>query len=169
VEGTVAQAPSAHLVRVGDSRDKELHPAIMRRNFLPKIVSYRGMKRLPVGEQWDFPLANDTHYPLLTFFDNGSVGGEERSLLVCDHLGVEGLHKWWDHRVEALNYSRRLTLYISLRPEEVEQIVVPTSTKRDFRAHYLVEVDGQRLLCRLEEVVDYNPASPSTRLVMVTI
>lgn len=169
VEGTVAMAPSAHLVRVGDSRDKELHPAMLRRNFLPKIVSYRGMKRLPVGEQWDFPLANDTHYPLLTFFDNGSVGGEERSLLVCDYLGVEGLHKWWDHRVEALNYSRRLTLYVTLRPEEVEQIVVPNSTKHDFRAHYLLSFDGEKVLCRLEEIVDYNPNSPSTKVVFTTV
>ena len=169
VEGSVSHAPSAHLIRVGDSSDAELHAAIQRRNFLPKIVSYRGLKELPLGEHWDYPLEGASHYPLATFFDDGSVAGEARSLLVGDHLGVEGLHRWWDQRVEALNHSRRVSLYLSLRPEEVEQIVVPNSTKRDFRAHYVVTLDGERVLCRLEEVVDYNPQACSTKVVLTTV
>ena len=82
---------------------------------------------------------------------------------------MEGLHKWWDERVECLNHSRRITLYVVLNPEEVEQVVVPNSTKRDFRAHYILTIEGEKVLCRMEEIVDYNPTAPSTKVVFMTV
>jgi hypothetical protein len=166
--GTLSGCPSASLIMVGDS-EPHAPSSVAYHNFLPKVVHYRGLHPLPFGEQMEYPSGVGGKYPLLTFYDDGELGGTPSSLLFSRRYGVEGLGRYWQPQVDMLNHSRRITLYASLRPEEVEQIVVPTSTKRDFRAHYLVEVDGQRLLCRLEEVVDYNPASPSTRLVMVTI
>ncbi|MBO7299980.1 MAG: hypothetical protein J6U53_01050 [Tidjanibacter sp.] len=166
--GAVRDAPSASLIVASDS-DESSPRCVARCNFLPKIVSYRGMRTLPEGEVWNYPTEKATEYPLVTFFDDGSVGGEKMSLLFEDREAVEGLHRWWDGRVEALNHSRRITLYISLHPEEIEQFVVPNSTKHDFRAHYLLTIAGEKVLCRMEEIVDYNPAAPSTKVVFVTV
>ena len=166
--GSVSWAPSASLIVVGDS-DDDSPRCVGRCNFLPKILSYRGMRPLPEGERWDYPTEKATEYPLVTFFDDGSLGGKARSLLFEDRGGVEGLHRWWDGRVEALNHSRRISLHVALHPEEIEQIVVPNSTKHDFRAHYLLTIAGEKVLCRMEEIVDYNPIAPSTKVVFVTV
>ena len=166
--GTLSASPSASLLMVGDKQSPATE-ALHYHNFLPKIVHYRGLKTLPVGESLEYPSGMGRAYPLLTFFDDGSLGGEPSSLLFWDREGVEGLERYWRQRVDTLNHSRRLSLYVSLRPDEVEQIVVPNSTKHDFRAHYLVKIDGEPVLCRLEEIVDYNPASPSTKVVLTTI
>lgn len=166
--GTLSASPSASLILTGDSGG----PGTARldyHNFLPKIVSYRGLKTLPDGQELEYPAGLEGYYPLLTFYDDGTLGGEPRSLLFCDKEGVVGLGHHWQPRVETLNRSRRITLYLTLYASEVEQIVVPNSTKHDFRAHYLVEIEGEKVLCRLEEIVDYNPASPSTKVIMVTV
>lgn len=166
----VSLAPSASLIVVEGATEDALAPdCVALLNFLPKIVSYRGMKALPEGERWDYPTVGATDYPLLAVHDDGSLTGAPLSLLFEDRDGVEGLHRWWDGRVESLNHSRRVTLHVALRPEEIEQIVMPNSTKHDFRAHYLLTIEGDKVLCRMEEIVDYNPASPSTKVVFVTV
>lgn len=166
--GCVSEAPSASLVVTGDSAS-EVPRCVAQLNFLPKIVSYRGLQSLPDGERWSYPQGVEGEYPLAVFFDDGTMGGEAVSLLFEERGGVEGLAQWWRGRVEALNHSRRISLHIELRPEEIEQIVVPNSTKHDFRAHYLLTIDGERVLCRMEEIVDYNPVNPSTKVVFTTV
>ncbi len=168
IKGSVAKAPSVELIRVDGATPEEAR-CISNLNFLPKIVSYRGMHPLPKGEVWDYPQEGATLYPLVTFHDDGSLFENPLSLLFEDRDGVVGLHKWWDDRVDNLNHSRKITLNVVLNPEEVEQIVVPNSTKRDFRAHYLLTIEGERVLCRMEEIVDYNPIAPSTKVVFTTI
>lgn len=165
--GRIFLAPSASLIMAGDVVESE--GCVVNCNFPIKVVSFRGMRPLAEGERWDFPTEKGVEYPLVTFYDDGSLGGEPRSLLYEDCGGVEGLHRWWDGRVEALNHSRRLTLNLYLGPEDVEQIVAPNSTKHDFRAHYLLAIGGEKVLCRMEEIVDYNPVAPSTKVVFVTV
>lgn len=167
-DGVVTSAPSANLIRV-DGATEEHPDCVAPLNFLPKIVAYRGMHALPEGERWNYPEEDASEYPLLTFHDDGTISGQPLSLLFEDKDGVEGLHKWWDERVECLNHSRRITLYVVLNPEEVEQVVVPNSTKRDFRAHYILTIEGEKVLCRMEEIVDYNPTAPSTKVVFMTV
>jgi hypothetical protein len=152
----------------GDS-EPEVPRCVALLNFLPKIVAYRGLRTLPEGEKWSYPFGVEESYPLVTFYDDGSLGGEAMSLLFEERGGVKGLAEWWRGRVEALNHSRRISLHIELRPEEVEQIVVPNSTKHDFRANYLLTIAGEKVLCRMEEIVDYNPVAPSTKVVFVTV
>ena len=81
---------------------------------------------------------------------------------------MEGLGRYWQERVDALNYSRRITLYLHLSPDEVEAIAFPNSTGHDFRAVYRLRLEDEEVLCRLEEVVDYNPMASSTKCVFVT-
>lgn len=169
VEGSVASAPSARLQRVGDSSHKQLPQAIAYRNFSPKILSYEGVVGLPYGESWDYPTVGGGQYPLLRFFDEGTKGTEPFSLLYESRNGVEGLHKWWEGRIEALNHAKRLTLNVLLMPEEIEALLIPNSEAKDFRALYKLNFDGEEVMCRLEEIVDYNPASLSTKAVFVTV
>lgn len=164
--GVVAAAPSAHLIVAKGSAKASV---IQHLNSLPKIVSYRGMHPLPSGERWDYPTRNASSYPLLTFFDNGSLSGTPRSLLFEDRDGVEGLHRWWDRSIEQTNHSRRLRLNVYLLPSEVEQFVTTTFLKNDFRALYMLLYEGERVLCRLEEICDYDPSATSTAAVFVTV
>ncbi|MBO5806554.1 MAG: hypothetical protein J6R10_06810 [Tidjanibacter sp.] len=166
----VDSAPSMWLLRVGDVEQLSDSSLIDNLNFSPKIVSFRGMATLPDGQKMGYPANVESRsYPLATFFDDGSISGKPLSLLMEDCQGVEGLHSYWDYRVGSLNHSRRLTLYLRLYPDEVEQIVVPNSTKHDFRAHYLLRIAGDEVLCRMEEIVDYNPSNTSTKVVLVTV
>lgn len=168
--GVVGGAPSMWLIRVGDVEHLSDSALIDHLNFKTKIVSFRGMSTLPEGEKVGYPnIVDGQSYPLVTFFDDGSIAGVPQSLLMEDYQGVEGLHSYWDYRVGSLNHSRRLTLYLRLYPDEVEQIVVPNSTKHDFRAHYLLRIAGDEVLCRMEEIVDYNPSNTSTKVVLVTV
>lgn len=167
--GAFSEAPSAEIVSAGDSESP--HRAIGYRNFTPKIVAYRGLRKLPDGEQWMGLYDSSESYPFITFFDDGSSSGlEPLSLLFEQRGGVEGVgNRYWRSRVDILNHSRRLTLHLHLRPEEVEQLISPNSSKHDFRAHYLLRIAGEKVLCRLEEIVDYNPLHPTTRAVFVTV
>lgn len=166
--GGVALAPSASLIST-KSNSKRGHETVQNLNFPTKIISFRGMCDLPDGELWDYPRSGDKRYPLLTFFDDGSLGGAPHSLLFEDRDGVEGLHKWWDDRVDTLNHSRRLSVRVRLLAAEVEWIVNPSGIGFDFRSLYMLRVDGERVLCRLERICDYNPNEPSVRMLFVTV
>lgn len=168
-QGVVAMAPSASLIAAQDAKGSSEPRCIHNLNFLPKIVSFRGVCDLAEGEVWDYPQRSEPRYPLLTFFDNGSLGGTPCSLLFEDRDGVEGLHSWWDGTIETLNHSRRMTLRVLFAPEDIEQFVVPNWLGRNFGALYLLRVEGERVLCRLERICDYHPNAPSTRAVFVTI
>lgn len=165
--GTVLEAPSAHLIvaqtNAGDG-------CVMNLNFPTKLVSFRGMVSLPKGERWSCPNDADTEYPLLTFFDDGSIAGTPCSLLFEDRDGVEGLHRWWDGYVASLNHSRRVTLHIHFAPEQIETLANNfVGIANGFRVLYRLRIEGESVLCRLEEICDYNPTVPSTKAVFVTI
>lgn len=166
-QGGVGSAPSAQLIatRTGaDPAPRCLHNL----NFPTKIISLRGLSSLPNGESWNYPTKGEGVYPLLTFFDDGSLGGSPCSLLFEDRDGVEGLHKWWDSKVAELNTSRRVVLHLHLRPEDIEHFALADSSGRNFRSLYQVEVDGEKVLCRLESVSGYDPTAASVKVVFVT-
>lgn len=164
--GVVVEAPSAHLIVARNSHTGE---RVANLNFSPKILSYRGLKPLAVGEKWSWPRSTERLYPLLTFFDDGSLGGTPCSLLFEDRDGVVGLNRWWQGSIDSLNHSRRLRLHIALRPEQVEALGLPDGKGWDFRSHYLLCFEGERVLARLEEICNYDPREPSTEAVFVTL
>lgn len=164
----IASAPSASFVvaRCGDCTKRR---CVQSLNFPTKIISFRGLSDLPSGEVCNYPQVGDGKYPLLTFFDDGSIGGSPRSLLFEDRDGVEGLHKWWDGEVDTLNFSRRLRVAAHLRPEEMASLFESNGVGCDFRSLYMLRVEGERVLCRLESVSDYNPSDQSVKMVFVTV
>lgn len=167
-QGAIAAAPSASLI-IAHPENSSAPRCVQLLNFLPKIVSYRGVQPLAEGEAWNYPRRGETNYPLVTFFDDGSLGGEPRSLLFEDRNGVEGLRRWWSGLLARYNHSRRLTLHLHLNPEDVEPFVAPNGLGRDFRSLYLVSVEGEKVLCHLEKICNYNPNEPSTEVVLVTV
>ena len=164
VVGSVPLAPSVSLIAVGN-RDDVDDGVVLRSNFDTKIVAYRTMQPLAEGERWEWPTEHNGECPLVEFFS--PEGESPLSRLFENRGGVEGLGRYWQERVDALNYSRRITLYLHLSPDEVEAIAFPNSTGHDFRAVYRLRLEDEEVLCRLEEVVDYNPMASSTKCVFV--
>ncbi len=167
--GVFATAPSARIIAARPSETKG-PSSVALRTFVPKIVAYRGRRTLPAGESWSYLTEEWGDYPLAVFYDDGVDSAEEPlSLLYGERGGVEGLARFFRTGFEMLNHSRRISLHLHLRPEQVEQMVSPNSSKHDFRAHYLIRVGDEKVLCRLEEIADYNPASGVARATFITI
>lgn len=166
VVGSVKSAPSVSLIAVGDVEGPD-DGTILHANFDAKVLFFRSMQTLQEGEMWSWPTEHSGEVPLVEFFS--PKADEPLSLLMENREGVEGLGRYWAPRVEALNHARRITLNVRLWPDEVEAIAFPNSQGRDFRALYLLRLEGEDVLCRLEEVVDYNPMAPSTKCVLVSL
>lgn len=167
-QGAVATAPSVSLI-IAQPNDTSTPRCIQKLNFPTKIVSFRGTRKHQSGESFGFPQKSDKVYPLVTFFDDGTLGGEPRSLLFEDRDGVEGLNKWWSDTLDTLNHSRRLTAKVFFAPEDIERLVFPYWLGRDFGSLYMLEVEGEKVLCRLEKICNYNPNEQSTKAVFVTV
>ncbi len=166
VVGSVPTAPSVSLIAVGD-KDAEDGGVVLRSSFDTKIVAYRTMQPIAEGEQWAWPPEHTGKCPLMEFFAPDAE--IPLSLLFEEREGVAGLGgEYWQERVDALNNAKRITLHLHLSPDEVESIAFPNSTGHDFRALYRLKLEGESVLCRLEEVCDYNPLAPSTKCVFVT-
>ena len=167
VVGSVPQAPSVSLIAVGNKSDEAEDRVVMHSHFDTKVLTFRTMQPLSESERWEWPSEDLGECPLLEFFN--PTAEKPLSLLFENREGVEGLGRYWQERVDALNHSKRLTLRVALTPDEVESIAYPNSLGRDFRALYRVRLEGEEVLCRLEEVCDYNPSAPSTKCVLTTV
>ena len=149
-----SDAPEASLAQVGD-RDRSGNAEENENlNFPPKIVRYCGMTALD-GHPWGWP-SYDSQYPKIAFHD--PQGEQPFTLCFEDRDGADGLHRYYDKTVELYNRGRRITLYLYLKPEDIEPLIVPNTLCHDFRALFRLTIAGETLLCRLEEICDYNPA-----------
>ena len=152
--GEYPDAPEASLAQVGD-RDRSGNAEENENlNFPPKIVRYCGMTALD-GHPWGWP-SYDSQYPKIAFHD--PQGEQPFTLCFEDRDGADGLHRYYDKAVELYNRGRRITLYLYLKPKDIEPLIVPNTLCHDFRALFRLTIAGETLLCRLEEICDYNPA-----------
>lgn len=181
--GNFPDAPAAILTQAGD-RDSDIMKDVEELNFPAKIVSYLGMVQLPGSQKWGWPAYQDK-YPLLVFHHdaNDSSGAWVTSTANPDHLGtdiqngfslcfedrdsLQGLHRFYDRTLEMSDNSKRLEVYICLRPEEIEPFVCPNSMGRDFRALYRLVINGENAIYRLEQVADYDPNETSTKCIFI--
>jgi hypothetical protein len=159
--GLYLGAPSALLVQVGDSSADTLERT-ENLNFVPRIVRYEGMKPLPAGERWGWPLAGES-YPKLAFH------APESGYTLCfeDRDGQTGLRSYWERDARLWNEGRRVTLWLALDAAEVESLSFPTGRGADFRSLYRLSLDGEECLYRLEEVCDYTPGAPSVKCIFI--
>ncbi len=159
--GVYIGAPSARLVQAGDGA-VETPDRTETLNFAPKIVRYEGMKTLPAGENWGWPLTGNA-YPQLAF--HSPEGGY--TLCFEDRDGCTGLHSYRDRDTRLWNLGRRVTVWLALDGADIETLSFPTGTGADFRALYRLSIDGEECLYRLEEVCDYTPGAPSTKCILI--
>ncbi len=151
--GVFTDALDATFVQVGDRDDPDYMEEDL--NFPAKVVRYMGMQDLPDNQVWGWP-SYDPEYPVLGFhsedYDIGSLCFEDRDSLV-------GLHEYYDGTFDIYNNSKKVTLYLRLRPQDIEPLVIINSQRRDFRALFKLELSGETALFYLDEICDYNPIS----------
>ena len=153
-------APSASIVQAGDRDADGENPGVENLNFMPKIVCYAGVKTLPEGEYWGWP-AYGNQYPMIAFHD---PDGNTPSLCFEDRNNQQGLHRYYDKTIETYNQGLKITLYLHLTPDEIEPFIIPNDMQHDFRARFKLRIHGEEIICRLEEITDYNPdLNQSTR------
>jgi hypothetical protein len=148
--GGVIGAPDASLIVAGnrDAMEGEL-------NFPPKIVRYLGMKPLPAGQNWGWP-APGGEYPLAMFH---SAGEDGFTLCFDDRGGQLGLKNYLQPVYDAINRGRILTLYLRLTPSDMEAVLHPNSTGRNFRGNFVFRIRGETIRGRWIEVSEYDPGA----------
>lgn len=175
--GLLPSAPSASLPCITPEEGDE-----ESLNFAPVVVRYMGMRPLPGGETWGWPSAGSS-YPFLAFHSpdraagivaadppcRGAAVADEEPFTLCfeDRDGLQGLHKWWDGVAEAYSTGRKIEVRMRLGPEDVEALVRPNGLMHDFRSRFLLKLDGEPHLLRLEEVADYDPGAGTARCIFV--
>lgn len=159
--GGYAAARSVALLQIGDPEETEDETPYQRdMSFEPKIVKYEGRVMLTGGERWYYPDGEDTKVPVVAFQD-------EKVNLGFD--GEDGLNRYYRENIELYNRGRRLTLHLYLTPRDVESFTVLTDDKRDFRATILLRMYGETVLCKQEEIKDFDPRGRgSTKCVLIT-
>ena len=129
--GHYRNAPSARLLQVGDRDTTEGDGT----NFSMRIVSYRGVKSLPEGEMWGYPL-HRAEYPLIAF--HLPPQGEESGFTLCfeDRDGVKGLHRYYDATLREKMEGGLAEVTLDLAPHELEQLLHVASEGPSLGAHY---------------------------------
>jgi hypothetical protein len=102
--------------------------------------------------------ASATVFNPLALFKNKNVNLAFDDLLFNDTV-IKGLRENYEYNIAMYNYGRRITCYIYLTPKDIESVLFPNNSYKDFRGLFKLKIDGEELLCRLEKINDYNPES----------
>ncbi len=157
--GDYPDAPSASLPQVGN-REQETETAL-ELNFPAKIVRYVGLVALPQSERWGWP-SFGSEYPLSAFHLPG-----EYTLCFEDRDGMEGLHRFYDSDITLYDESRRVVALVRVRHAEIEALLRPNALRRDFRALFRLDLQGEEALFRLEEVSEYDPVRGIAKCIFI--
>lgn len=71
---------------------------------------------------------------------------------------MTGLHRYYDGRFESLNTARRISVPLRLTAADILPILQTDPGAGDMRACYLLEIDGQEGLFRLEAIEEFHPS-----------
>ncbi len=164
IKGSYPDAPGAWIMQAG-KREGDFSLPDDSLNFIPKIVSYKGLVDLPRGEVWGWP-AYSTQYPLAAFH---YPGGEPFTLCFEDRDGAQGLHVMHEGKYEQLNRQRRIVMRMNLTPTHVEELIKPGAVGGFFRPVKIV-VAGEPVVCRLEAVEEWTAGgTQSAKCTFITI
>lgn len=156
-----SDAPEAYFIQAGERASTDSATTV-NLNFPAKIVLYNGMKTLRSGA-WGWP-SYGNKYPEISFHDLS--GGT--TLCFEDRDGLTGLHRYYDRNIELYNGSKRITAYMRLRPEDIESLIAPNDLNANFTKLYRLKIGNETVLCRLEEISDYNPdGAGSTKCIFI--
>ncbi len=146
ISGVVYSAPSASILQVGDigSVDSGFDAP-----FATKIVSYKGLKKLPDGEVW--PATNELNvYPYAAFID------EEVNLCYETRNGLVGLHRFYLPMLHRRTKRQRVTTEIYFSTAEMAKLFTADGPKLSFRSKFRFKIEGESALFRLVKIVGCN-------------
>lgn len=157
-DSAVATAPSASVMRIGDSNDDDPQQSA---SSMLRIVRYLGMHPLPAHETWGYP-HDDAGYPLAAFI----FGGDDRcagfTLGFEDRDGLDGLHRYYDDMLNRERMRQYLTVSLRLAPEDIERLFAPDGCSPWLGSTFLFTVNGESSRYRLWSIDAYDPSKPST-------
>ena len=132
-------------------------------NLTPIIGYFNGVANRTVNDGSSY-----RKYPQLIFQDASK--GVNLGFDDIDWMPTEyGLNQYYKDNISAYNVGRRITMYLKLTPQDVEAFQFPNRLMRDFRAVFLLNIDGEDVPCLLESIEDYNPASgASTKCIFIS-
>lgn len=161
--GKYANAPSAMIMQVRD-RDEEYSTEDM--NFTPRIVRYMGMYPLARGERWGFP-SEGTGYPLAAFHCGATAAAEPFTLCFEDRDGAEGLHAFYDERIEREQCGHKVSLHLRLTPSDMALLTGADTEHSLQRRLFRLDIGGACGIYTLQRIEGYDPSEPSTRCVFL--
>lgn len=165
VSSVVATAPSASVMRIGESDDGDPQQSA---SSLPRIVRYTGMHPLPPNETWGYP-HDDAGYPLAAFIFGGDADCYGFTLGFEDRDGLKGLHRYYDDMLRRERMRQYLTLSLRLSPEDVASLFAPDGCSPWIGSTFRFSVNGESSRYRLQRMAAYDPSQPSTECCFVRL
>ncbi|MBQ9137084.1 MAG: hypothetical protein IJX65_00420 [Alistipes sp.] len=163
--GHYALAPSASIMQVGDSAAE----GSMDAPFTTHIVRYVGLRPLPEGERWGYPLS-DNRYPLSAFFFPGDRYTEGFSLCYEDREGIAGLNRFFKDAVARLTTRQRLSLSLHLTPAELARLL--STEENSFASlsdNFRLDILGESSLYRIESLQSYDAERQSAKCTLIRL
>lgn len=154
LSNTLAYAPSASLMQVGDVGHEEEGIDL---GFTPRIVSFKGMRKLPSNELWIARNPFDS-YPYAAFLDD-----EGTNLCFEERNSTEGLCRYHQPELERLTKAQRITLDLTLTTAEAMSLLTDSCPSISVRNTYRIEVGGESSLYRIVKVEDWEPRQKRLR------
>ena len=146
----VGSAPSASIMRVGDSDNDEEGIEVA---FTPRIVCYTGLEPLPEGESWGATERID-HYPYAAFVDDKSI-----NLCFEDRNAIAGLNRYYKPMLQRLSEGRRIILPLRLTTAEVATLLTTDGTNSSLRTRFWFNIQGESLPFRLAKIGKWDAES----------
>lgn len=154
ISDTLLTAPSASLLQVGD-RGEEMS---FESSFTPRIVCYKGMRKLPKGETWGSTYTRLDSYPYAAFVDEESI-----NLCFEERNNIEGLHHHYLPMLLRQRDSRRVTLDLLLTTAEIASLFTANGTKPSLRTRFRLNIQGESQPFRLVGVEQWDLRSNIVR------
>lgn len=161
--GTLAEAPSARLMQVGD-RDDAAGDGV---NFAPRIVRYCGLRTLPAGERWN-DAGGGTDYPFAAFHWAGDEQTEGFTLCFDDRDGLPGLRRFHERTERILDRSH-VALTLRIEAHEYENLFRPGTGVPDLRWVFRLSTDRGEVRATLRRIERYDPATAAARCIFTLL
>lgn len=159
-KGDHPTAADASIPVVGNRDDVE---SVDKMQFTPRIVSYRGLKRLPEGQSWGYP-AQQGVYPFAAFHFEGDESNEGFTLCFEDRDSVRGLNQYYTSREQRIWRSERVVVCLKLSAEQIVQLQHRQQEGRfGLDSLFRLTLNGEGVLCRLDAVEQYELSSGKAR------
>lgn len=90
-------------------------------------------------------------YPIAAFSEYGAK------------LSFGTLNSYYSKHTQLYNKGKKITAYLRLTPTDVSNIRYFNESMQDFRAKFLLHINGEDIACELQSIQDYNPRDASTK------